>query len=84
VCLNATLNRYYFHTCENGNLTHDDTGAEFPDLLSVTNAAVRGLADLATDVLRTSRKKTDFSVEVHDEEGRRVLKTNLAFDIEHD
>jgi len=74
--------RFYFHTCQDGLLEHDETGTELPDLEAVKAAAAHSLAHLARDVLPSTRKKKDFSVEVHDEQGRRVLKTDLIFDMD--
>ena len=73
--------RYYFHTCIDGALAHDPEGEELTDLEAVKIIALRVLADLAEGVLPGARKKKDFSVEVHDEQGHRVLKTELSLDV---
>lgn len=49
---------------------------------AVKTAAIHSLTDLATEVLPNSSNKKEFSVEVHDEQGHKVLKAAIVFDME--
>jgi hypothetical protein len=69
---------FYFDTRDDGELTRDDLGLEFPDLETVRVQAGKSLAELAVDVLPRSTERC-LGVDVRDADNRPILSTELTF-----
>jgi hypothetical protein len=72
--------RYYFDTRDNESFVADEVGLDLQGVEAARGEAVRGLADLAKDVLPDSVRRT-LSIDVRDVAGRPILKTELTFEV---
>jgi uncharacterized protein DUF6894 len=73
---------YYFDTRDNESLIADEVGLDLQDVKAARDEAVRGLADLAKDVLPEGTQRT-LAIEVKDEFKRPLLRTALAFEVRY-
>ena len=71
--------RYFFDTNGDREASTDEIGLDCRTMAEVEQEAVRGLVDMAHDLLTTSRRT--LSVSVRDEAGRTVLKATLVLTI---
>jgi hypothetical protein len=74
--------RYYFDTRDNGSVMADEVGLDLQDVEAARDEAVRGLADLARDVLPDSIRRM-LSIEVKDAFKRPLLQTVLVFEVKY-
>jgi hypothetical protein len=72
--------RYYFDSRDDESFIADEIGLEFPDVEAARDEAVRGLADLARDILPEGIRRT-LAIEVKDEFKRPLLRTALVFEV---
>lgn len=70
--------RYFFDWDDSGEHTPDDVGVELRDLDAARRVAAKSLGELATDVLPSCTERY-IAVTVRDEEGRRLLVTEITF-----
>ena len=73
------MSLYYFDTYDGDEPVVDDEGLDFADLDTVKLEAVRGLADLARDLLPGSERR-ELAVIVRDDQSRHILKTVVIFE----
>jgi hypothetical protein len=73
--------RYFFDSADGEYFVRDDGGLEFEGIEAARQAATEGLADLARDALKSPDRR-EMSIEIRDENGRKVLRLRLQFDIE--
>ena len=74
--------RYYFDTRDNESFIADEVGLDLQNVEAARDEAVRGLADLARDVLPEGIRRT-LAIEVKDAFNRPLLRTALVFEVKY-
>jgi hypothetical protein len=70
---------YFFDTRDDGDVSRDEIGVECPDLEAAKAQAVKGLAELAVDLLPGSTRRV-LGIDVRDQSRQGVLVTELVFE----
>jgi hypothetical protein len=76
------MRRYYFDTRDYRGLSTDEEGVECPDLEAVQDEAVRALAEMSKDTVRSATLDPahEMSIEVRDDAGP-VMQVRSRFDV---
>jgi hypothetical protein len=74
------MTRYFLDTRDEGHIVPDFDGLELPDIHAVKIAAAKSLAELALHVLPGVDRRC-LGVDVRDEQDRKVLTTELTFEV---
>ena len=69
--------RYFFHTYDNGRISPDADGFEFPDDKSAMDEASRFLAEMASELVPQDGGRR-YGLEVIDETGRAISAIGFA------
>jgi hypothetical protein len=72
--------RFYFHLHHDGKVTADVEGEEFPDVDAANCEAVLVVTHLTKERLVGPRET--LVVEVHDEQGRAVVRAKVSLEVE--
>lgn len=73
------MQRYFFDTCDDGEVVVDDVGTRLAGLGEARQVAATALAEHALEVLPDSLNRT-LAVEVRDSDNKRVLTMQITFE----